>query len=260
MTEHWDPDIAEMELSAVEKNGMQFYRNFSTAIESKRTEKLVERLNESQPTLDEFTKVSSIVVQEQPLSLSVVACAYADDLLKQMFKREIPSDVPGGRNELLNGFGPLSRLSQRIQVAYAFGWISRDILVELDLLRRIRNDISHKWDLDQLQNKLRELAELKQHPIEEHLGDGSHFPEGFHSRLSILAKFRVRVLWLLGRLFYESHYFVPAVKLRLDPYSVLYSGKPPSLLGDMASVCIAQTRAVIARDAAVRDFPSTLGA
>ena len=249
MADQWDPDIAGMELSAVEKNGMQFYRNFSTAIESKRIEKLVERFNESQPDLDDFTKLATLVTQEQPLSLSVVACAYADELLKQMFKREIPSSVPGGRNELLNGFGPLSRLSQRIQIAYAFGWMSPDILVELDLLRRIRNDISHKWDVDQLQNKLRELAELKQHPTEEHLGDGTHFPEGFHTDLSVLAKFRVRVLWLLGRLFYESHYFVPAVKLRLDPQVVLYSNKPPALLGTMASICIAKTHAVIARDA-----------
>jgi len=249
MANYWDPDIAEMELSAVEKNGMQFYRNFSTAIESKRVEKLVERFNEEQPLLDNFTKFAALIAQEQPLSLSVIACAYADDLLKEMFKREIPATVPGGRNELLNGFGPLSRLSQRVQVAYAFGWMNPDILVELDLLRRIRNDISHKWDLDQLQSKLRELAERKQHPIEEHLGDGTHFPEGFHTNLSVLAKFRVRVLWLIGRVFYESHYFVPAVKLRLDPQSVLYSSKPPALLGSMAKVCIAQTRAVIARDA-----------
>jgi hypothetical protein len=249
MADYWDPDIAKMELSAVEKNGMQFYRNFSTAIESKRIEKLVERFNENQPLLEDFTKVATLIAQEQPLSLSVIACAYADELLKQMFKREIPSSVPGGRNELLNGFGPLSRLSQRIQIAYAFGWLSPDILGELDLLRRIRNDISHKWDLEQLQVKLRELAELKQHPIEEHLGDGAHFPEGFHASLSVLAKFRVRVLWILGRLFYESHYFVPAVRLRLDPQSVLYSSKPPALLGSMASICIEQTRTVVARDA-----------
>lgn len=85
--------------------------------------------------------------------------------------------------------------------------------------------------------------------MQQHLGDGTHFPEGFHTSLSVLAKFRVRVLWLLGRAFYESHYFVPAVKLRLDPRSVLYSGKSPSLLGKMAGICIAQTRSVIARDA-----------
>jgi DNA-binding MltR family transcriptional regulator len=169
MTNNWDPDIAEMDLSAAEKDGMQFYRNFSTAIESKRVDKLVERLNEIEPAIEDFKKFASLIPAEQPLSVSVIACAYADDLLKQMFKREIPSSVPGGRNELLNGFGPLSRLSQRIQVAYAFRWMNPDILVELDLLRRIRNDISHKWDLAQLQVKLQELAELRQHPIEEYL-------------------------------------------------------------------------------------------
>jgi len=249
MTRYWDADIEAMDLSAEEKNGMQFYRNFSTAIESRRTEELIARLNESAPPLDELEKVTTLMVREQPLSLSVVACAYADDLLKQMYKREIPASVPGGRNELLNGFGPLSRLAQRLQVAYAFGWMAPDILIELDLLRRIRNDISHKWDMDQLQLRLQALAEEEQHPLEKHLGDGTHFPKGFHESLSVLAKFRVRLVWLLGRAFYESHYFVPAVKLRLDPQSVLYSGTPPTLLGKMAGICVKSTRAIVAADA-----------
>ena len=249
MTQYWDPDIAEMTLSAEEKNGMQFYRNFSTAIESRRIEKLVEHLNSAEPSTEEFSKVVALFTNEQPLSLSVVACAYADDLLKQMFKREIPGSVPGGRNELLNGFGPLSRLSQRIQVAYAFGWMSPDILSELDLLRRIRNEISHKWDVEQLHLKLRELAESKQHPLEEHLADGKHFKPGFHDQLSVLGKFRVRLVWLIGRAFYESHYFVPAIKLRLEPSAVLYAGSSPALLGKMAGICIEKTHAIIATDA-----------
>jgi len=249
MTQYWDADIAEMPLSAEEKNGMQFFRNFSTAIESRRVEKLVEHLNSTEPSTEEFSKVVALFAHEQPLSLTVVACAYVDELLKQMFKREIPASVPGGRNELLNGFGPLSRLSQRIQVAYAFGWMSTDILSELDLLRRIRNEISHKWDLEQLQVKLRELAESKQHPLEEHLADGKHFTQGFHEQLSVLGKFRVRLVWLMGRAFYESHYFVPAVKLRLDPSAVLYSDSSPALLGRMAGICVENTHAVIAADA-----------
>lgn len=249
MTDYWDPDIAEMTLSATEKNGMQFYRNFSTAIESKRTEKLIEKLNSEEPALDDFKKVASLVAKEPLLTVSVIACAFADDTLKEMFKREIPASVPGGRNELLNGFGSLSRLSQRIQIAYAFGWLSPDVLNELDLLRKIRNDISHKWDLEKLQSKLMELAELKQQAVEEHLGDGRHFEHGFHTNLSILAKFRVRTLWIIGRTFYESHYFVPAVKLRLNPASVLYSDKAPALLGKMANVCIEHTRAISQADA-----------
>lgn len=249
MTAYWDPDIETMNLSSEEKNGMQFYRNFSTAIESKRIEKLIQHLDESRPSADEFRKVAALIAMEQPLSLCVVACAYVDDLLKQMFKREIPANVPGGRNELLNGFGPLSRLSQRIQIAYAFHWMGGDVLSELDLLRRVRNDISHKWDLAQLKDKLREFAESKQMPIEEYLGGNAHFSEGFHENLSVIARFRIRVLWIVGRTFYESHQFVPAVKLRLDPHATLYSKTPPKLLGEMAGVCIEYTRSIAAQDA-----------
>ncbi len=249
MTDYWDSEIAATELSAEEKNGMQFYKNFSTAIEARRIEMAVEHLNTMEPSLDELVKVAALMAVEQPLSLSVVACAYADDLLKQMFKREIPQAVPGGRNELLNGFGPLSRLSQRIQIAFAFSWMSTNLLTELDLLRRIRNEISHKWDSELLRERLNELVESKQERLEEQLGNGEHFEAGFHERLSTTAKFRVRLVWLLGRVFYESQYFVPTTKLRLDPQVVLYSGKPPALLSKVASLCVTTTREIIRADA-----------
>ena len=129
MNTPWDPDIEKMNLTAVEKNGLQIFRNFSRAIEENRRDRLVQKLDEGIIDLSEFERFASVVSSEPALSVAVVACAYADELMKEMFKREIPASVPGGRNELLSGFGPLSRLSQRVQIAYAFGWMSTDILV-----------------------------------------------------------------------------------------------------------------------------------
>jgi len=245
MNEPLDPDIAEMKLSDVEKNGMQVYRNYTIAFEARRIKEIVSTLDSSIPPTDDLEKLLSLIINEQPLSLTVIACAFADDQLKDLFKREIPSTVPGGRNELLNGFGPLSRLSQRIQIAYAFGWLSPDLLIELDLLRRIRNDISHKWDLTVLQLKLSELISQRQHPLEEYLGDGVKLPKDFYLSLQPIEKFRVRLIWLLGRLQYECHTFVPVLKKRLEPVKVLYSENPPKLLGNIASICVKHTLVVI---------------
>ena len=248
MKSDWDPDIAAMNLSDVEKNGLQVFRNYTTSFESHKSKKVVALLNENNFTVEELRNLLSLIVNEQPLTLAVVACAYADDQLKAMFKREIPNDVPGGRNELLNGFGPLSRLSQRIQVAFSFGWLSRDLLLEIDLLRRIRNDISHKWDLPMLQSKLHLLIEHKQEPIEQHLGDGVRFPENFYTSLEPMQKFRVRLIWLMGRIYYECQLFVPILKNRLPSSEILYSTEAPVLLSRVSEICVEYTRLVIAQD------------
>ena len=248
MTDFWDPDIATMLLSDGEKNGLQVFRNYSTAFEAHQARELVAEMNASRSPIEELKKLFSLLVNESPLSLAVIACAYADDQLKEMFKREMPEGVPGGRNELLNGFGPLSRLSQRIQVAYAFSWLSSDLLTELDRLRRIRNDVSHKWDLSQLQSRLAQLIEQGQEPIERHLGDGVQLPENFFETLEPVQRFRVRLIWLIGRIHYECLLFVPVLKHRLAPAKVLYSSDAPELLSRISAACVEHTRSVIAQN------------
>lgn len=248
MPDIWDSDIAAMNLSDGEKNGLQVFRNYSAAFETHRERELVADLNAIDSPVEELRRLLTLLVSEQPLYLAVIACAYADDRLKEMFKREIPESVPGGRNELLNGFGPLSRLSQRIQVAYAFGWLSPDLLAELDQLRRFRNDISHKWDMPLLQSKLSQLIEQRQEPIEQHLGDGIRLPENFFGSLQPTQKFRVRLIWLIGRLHYECLLFVPVLKQRLIPAKVLYSPDAPKILSHVSAICVEHTRAVIAQD------------
>jgi hypothetical protein len=247
MTDFWDSDIEAMNLSDGERNGLQVFRNYSAAFEDHQARELVSEMNALNSPIEEFKKLLSLLVSESPLSLAVIACAYADDQLKEMFKREMPEDIPGGRNELLNGFGPLSRLSQRIQVAYAFSWLSADLLTELDRLRRIRNDVSHKWDMPQLHSRLAQLIEQGQAPIERHLGDGIRLPENFFEGLQPTQKFRVRLIWLIGRIHYECLLFVPVVKRRLAPAKVLYSPEAPELLSRIAAACVEHTHSVIAQ-------------
>lgn len=248
MTDFLDSDIATMKLSDTEKNGLQVFRNYSAAFETHQARVLVSKMNTSSSAIEELKKLLSLLVSESPLSLAVIACAYADEQLKEMFKREMPEGVPGGRNELLNGFGPLSRLSQRIQVAYAFGWLSPELLTELDRLRRVRNDVSHKWDIHQLQSRLAQLIEQGQEPIERHLADGVRLPENFFETLEPVQKFRVRLMWLIGRIHYECLLFVPVLKNRLVPAKVLYSSEAPELLSRIAGACVEHTHYVIAQN------------
>jgi hypothetical protein len=248
MSTFFDPDIAAMTLSEEEKNGLQVFLNYSKAFDAHRAKVFAESAQTDERALPELAEILRLVASEEPRTLPVIVCAFADDQLKEMFRREIPDGVPGGRGELLSGFGPLSRLSQRVQMAYAFGWLSKDILSEVDHLRKVRNDFSHKWDMKVLEEKVNHLIEHRQHKIEEYLGDGSRLPENFHESLQPIQKLRVRLIWLLGRLTYESRLWVPALKAKLAPQKVLYGSNPPAMLGRVSAACLEVTRKVIAHE------------
>lgn len=246
MKKIWDVDIEALSLSDEEKNGLQVFRNYSRAFENKATEKFVEAVNNSTNDLIKLESILKLIGYEDIKFLPVIACSFADEQLEEMFKKEISQTVPGGRASMLSGYGSLSRLSQRIQVAYAFNWMSHDLLEEIDKLRKIRNDISHTWDVDVLNQKLEVLIQERMIKIEEHLADGEKLPEHFWQSLSNESIFRVRLIWLLGRIFYESKLYASAVKMNVNP-NVLYGSNPPKLLSFMASKCLEATRDIINR-------------
>ncbi|MBX3658474.1 MAG: hypothetical protein KF740_08580 [Ramlibacter sp.] len=239
-----DSDIAAMTLGDGEKWGLQVYRNYSRAFGEHRFKAFAERAVPFEAEVKLFEQVAALVVSEEARVVPVIAAAYADDRLEEMFKREIPEGVPGGRSALMSGFGPLARFSQRIQMAFAFGWLSKDLLIEFDHIRKIRNDLSHKWDIELLERRMKELIEEKQVPFEEQLGDGVSLPENFHESMQPLDRFRVRAIWMLGRLTYETHLWVPALKAGIAPEEALYSPNAPLMLRAIAAISVASTKAV----------------
>ncbi|KJV36978.1 hypothetical protein [Luteibacter yeojuensis] len=243
MSDWIDKDIASMEMSDAEKNGLQFFRNFEKAIAKRRVETFVSGASWDPEVIPSFEQFATLMVEEEERSLPVIACAYADDLLKDMFLRELPRHVPGGPKDLVTGYGPLANFSSRVKLAFAFGWGSEDVLGELDLLRKLRNDISHKWRTSEFEAKLVDLVENRQSPIEAMLDDAKHFPNGL-GELTRQQRLRVRLIWLLGRLTYECQLWVPALKASLRPFQVLYSGAPPKLLEAMSSLAISSTKRI----------------
>ncbi|UVW29848.1 hypothetical protein [Massilia sp. H6] len=245
MADSWDPDIAALNLTHVEKNGLQVFRNYTLAFEKSAAERFVSKSNRTYYDTSKLNGILSLIVVEDVRFLPVIACSFSDEQLEEMFKREIPCGVPGGRSSMLSGYGSLSRFSQRIQVAYAFNWISADILEELDRLRKIRNDTSHSWDINSVRGKLDLLIDGRMTKIEEQLGDGIKLPERFWNHLPKEAIFRVRLIWLLGRCFYESHLYAAAIKLRLNPKLALYGEEKTNLLAGVAAKCLEATKEVI---------------
>jgi hypothetical protein len=247
--EDWfDADIASMELSYSEKAGLQIYRNYTQSFESYAIQRFIEAINLEQLDLSDFQRLSSLIVQEEARFLPVIVCAFADDLLKETFIAVLPSSIPGGKKGMFGSYGPLSDLSKRIKLAYAFDVLSPDLMDDLDRLRSARNAVAHSWNIKDLEDFLSEghLADL--HPIEELLVERQELAAKLPNNLTALAAFRIRLVWIVGRLVYEAAAYNRAKDARLRPTQALYGKKAPKWLIDVSRVALEATLEIAKRN------------
>ena len=244
--EDWfDPDIQSMALGYGEKAGLQIYRNYTRAFEDEGIKRFRQALVSTPGEYANFEKLARLLATEDIRFLPVIACGYADDVLKQVFLDVIPPDVPGGRSEMLSGYGPLSDLSKRIRLAYAFDLLSRDLMDAVDRVRSARNRISHDWDLSKIEDfyltgRVSELAAVELMLAER----AKDFPE-LDVVFDPASAFRIRLIWLMGRLTYEASLYHPAKVGGLKPYRALYADGGTAWLKQVSKICMAETRAVI---------------
>jgi hypothetical protein len=192
--ENWfDPDIAAMELGYGEKAGLQIHRNYTRSFEKHAIERFVGTINEEPLDLTNFQRLVALIVKEDVRFLPVITCAFADELLKKVYKEILPNGIPGGKGGMFGGYGPLSDLAKRIQLAYAFNILSRDLMKELDRLRSARNAISHRWNIDSLSEFFTQGHLANMHRIEELLSERKDLADEFSGGFTPLAAFRVRL-------------------------------------------------------------------
>ncbi|HFT7412119.1 TPA: hypothetical protein ACOD9X_004541 [Stenotrophomonas maltophilia] len=233
---NWDEDISCLGISDYEKNGLQVYRNYTLAFERERLKRFVGHVDRAATDTAGLEKVLDHLLSIEVRTAPVVVCAYVDDELARMFRREIPADVPGGRSDLLTGYGSLSRLSQRIQISHAFNWLSADLATELNVLRKLRNEISHSWNLDDLEAKIDRVVKHGQKRIETVLLPPDDLLIERMESLPLGQIFRVRLIWILARAFYECELWAKAVKARLDPFDAIYGEPRTNLLSAVSKI------------------------
>lgn len=101
------------------------------------------------------------------LSLS----AFAEDALGSLLKAYMhPCEAT---SQLLEGFNaPLGTLSSRIKAAYSLGLITKEQIMDLERLRKIRNEFAHEWrPMSLSQPKLEALVKAMNYS-----GIDSHYP------------------------------------------------------------------------------------
>ena len=246
--EDWiDADIRALELSYGEKSGLQIYRNYKKAFEGEAIKRFRIALAERSGDFSTLRRLASLLVAEDIRLLPIIVCGYADDILKSLFKSAIPDDVPGGKADMLSGYGPLSDLSKRIKLAHAFGVLSADLMESLDRVRSVRNRISHDWDLTKIQDfhLTGRIAELP--AIEVMLAERAEaFPE-LAVQFDPASAFRIRLIWLMGRLSYEASLYHGAKLGGLDPFQALYANGGTAWLSEVSHICMTATRSITSR-------------
>lgn len=241
----FDRDIEAMNLSYGEKSGLQMYRNYTRAFDDYAEKLFAAQVDNESLELGELERVVAILVKEDPRFLPMIACAYADDELKEMFKREVPDGAPGGKSNLLGRMGPFSDLAKRLQLAYVFRMVTPDLALEFEKLRVARNRLAHTWDISALNeffvtgpmDTLRGAVEVLHERAD-------WFPGGVGD-LSKLQIFRLNLIWLVVRIAYEARYWPRARATRLRPESALFGKNHPKRLGDISRVALAASREIV---------------
>lgn len=243
--DEFDADIEAMSLSYVEKSGLQVYRNYTRAFDNHAEKMFAKEVDEETWTSSEVERVVGIITHEDQRFLPMIACAFADDCLKEMFRREIPDGVPGGKSDLLGRMGPFSDLAKRLQLAYTFELIDSGLCAEVDKLRHARNKLAHSWDISSLREfysteKLKNL----EGPVDI-LHERDDWFHGDIGELTQLQRFRLNVIWLITRLEYETKLWSRAKKRRLTPMRALYGPNHPGRLGKISLIAVRASREIV---------------
>jgi DNA-binding MltR family transcriptional regulator len=102
------------------------------------------------------------LTSETDRGCALMAVAYLDQELRRLLTSFLVKDDETVKR-LFEGYGPLSSLSSRIDLAYCLGLLSKPATRDLNLVRKIRNSYAHlskKIDFDtiQIKNQCNELA------------------------------------------------------------------------------------------------------
>ena len=245
MSEFWDEDISVLNLSDAEKNGLQVYRNYKRAFDVHAEKVFAEEIDAEPFDTESLERVLALITKEDVRFLPVVACAYCDDLLKAMFKAELPEDVPGGASALFGPYGPLSTLFNRLQLAAVFNMLSPDLINDLDRIRKARNDISHSWDISAFQEFFTKGVVSNLYPVDSLLAKETEKLPLFSTEIDPLKAFRVRLIWLTARFTYEVTYYPRAKRCRLLPVSALFGPNHPNRLSKVSDLALKASKKVI---------------
>lgn len=93
---------------------------------------------------DHFDKVFPIIIEESDRGAVLLAASQVDLILEKALKTLAPTEMSNNKlNPIFSYTGPLGTFSSKINMAYYFRIINKDVWSALHCLRDIRNTVAH---------------------------------------------------------------------------------------------------------------------
>lgn len=93
-----------------------------------------------------LSKIKASLEHESDRGCVIFGAALIDESLEHLLRahfRQAPDDAKL-INSLFRGYAPLATFSAKLQLAYAFGIVSRQLQQMIELVRRLRNEFAHE--------------------------------------------------------------------------------------------------------------------
>lgn len=114
-----------------------------------------------------YRQLLTKLLDESGRGAILIATSHVEDFLVKLLDEVFPKDISKKQKDILLKYpGHLSSFSSKIELAYAFRLISKNLYTSINALRRIRNDAAHspaEFNLIDLNEKLKEVYNLGEH-------------------------------------------------------------------------------------------------
>jgi DNA-binding MltR family transcriptional regulator len=198
-------------------------------------EELLERLSDVEFDSDEFNKFFKSLEDESDRAVAIVSFSYIDNLLTQLMRRHMNTEISGGLDTLFDSTGPLGTASAKIKLAASIYWISPMVYHCLELLRKIRNEFAHRpfitgFDDHVVMGYLSTMSDQLR-VWEDGIWDGMEGKLVERRSLSTRALFLIRSTLIANTMIGELLTAPVALRLGMPPHSALVGDEdlPPFL-------------------------------
>jgi len=180
---------------------------------------------------------------ESDRALSIVSFSYIDKTMEDLIRQEMDPNLIGGLDSLFNPFGPLATSSSRIKLAAAMHWISYSTHRGLELLRKIRNEFSHKpfligFENETVQNFLKSFKKPFVN-IEKEIFEKCSLSTKEQKKIPMRLIFYIRTVLICHQMIRELISAPKAIRIGLPPFIALgsrtkrYKSEEPKLMDDL---------------------------
>ena len=111
-----------------------------------------------------FSELLDTLLDESGRGAILIATTHVDDHLTKLIEAVLPKDFSKSQKDRIFKYpGQLSSFSAKIELAYVFRLINKNLYDSLNALRKIRNDAAHsssKFELHELNEKLGQVYNL----------------------------------------------------------------------------------------------------